>query len=449
MTTKGQQNQRCCLSTTASNELKHFSAELKARHEHSINAVEQKCFEHTTHAAFPAQPFGERPEHPQTEMSAAGCVITWHRTVQQFACSVVKILQSKKSCIKNRCLVTSMRFVRTINAEAVPSLLDSACLAKSLGKRSPRKALAQTQFMQWWNDPTIQNKLSSAHRTALPLVKACGAGKASPVRVLDCTGGWGVDAAVLAAAGATVDIVERNPVMAALLTDILQQAHIDSGSLRRLLQGSIGGLWHGDATSILEALTDETPPEIPQVQHLWPVVSPGATPPSLRVPPPAGPWDVVYIDAMFPPRSRASAQVKQAAQWLHAVAAEETIHALPAHSPQRAELHHRLQTDQLGDMGGLLGAAMDALCSAGGPPVPDCAMLRDAPAADRLAAPLVFAALGGPVRRVVVKRPLKSASFELPHAGGGGKPTGVSFTVAGKAVRFDVYLRQWLNHRDS
>lgn len=53
------------------------------------------------------------------------------------------------------------------------------------------------------------------------LVRACK--PAVGVRILDTTAGWGRDAAVLASFGAEVTMIERNPVMAALLDDALQR----------------------------------------------------------------------------------------------------------------------------------------------------------------------------------------------------------------------------------
>lgn len=55
------------------------------------------------------------------------------------------------------------------------------------------------------------------------LVRACKPAKG--VRILDATAGWGRDAAVLASFGATVVMLEREPVMAALLNDALERFH--------------------------------------------------------------------------------------------------------------------------------------------------------------------------------------------------------------------------------
>ena len=53
------------------------------------------------------------------------------------------------------------------------------------------------------------------------LVRACK--PAEGVRILDATAGWGRDAAVLASFGAEVHMLERQPVMAALLADGLSR----------------------------------------------------------------------------------------------------------------------------------------------------------------------------------------------------------------------------------
>jgi 16S rRNA (guanine1516-N2)-methyltransferase len=50
-----------------------------------------------------------------------------------------------------------------------------------------------------------------------PLLRAVGVGD----EVIDATAGWGVDAGVLAAAGRRVTMIERHPVLAALLRDAL------------------------------------------------------------------------------------------------------------------------------------------------------------------------------------------------------------------------------------
>lgn len=112
------------------------------------------------------------------------------------------------------------------------------------------------------------------------LVRACQ--PAPGLRIIDATAGWGGDAAVLASFGATVLMLERHPVIAALLRD----------GLRRLdEQSALSGL-----LSLCEANA---------FNHLK------------TLPPTALP-DVIYIDPMHPKRQK-SALVKKNMQILQAL----------------------------------------------------------------------------------------------------------------------------------
>ena len=118
---------------------------------------------------------------------------------------------------------------------------------------------------------TLQRRRDEGKKQGL--VRACKPGKG--LRILDATAGWGRDAAVLASFGADVLMLERQPMMAALLSDAL--AHADNR-----LQLS---LRHIDAHSYLQ---DLPPDEYP---------------------------DVIYIDPMHPLRQK-SALVKKDMQVL-------------------------------------------------------------------------------------------------------------------------------------
>ncbi len=101
--------------------------------------------------------------------------------------------------------------------------------------------------------------------------------------VLDATAGWGRDAFVLASLGCRVDMVERHPVVAALLADGLRRAALEPevaaivGRMR---------LHAGDACDYLGELPADATP------------------------------DVVYLDPMYPQQSRESAAVKKDASLL-------------------------------------------------------------------------------------------------------------------------------------
>ena len=109
------------------------------------------------------------------------------------------------------------------------------------------------------------------------LVRACK--PTLGLRILDVTAGWGRDAAVLASFGATVLMLERQPMMAALLDDGLRRMALNS-SRPLLLE-----LLHIDARTYLQ--------DLPEIDYP----------------------DVIYIDPMHPLRQK-SALVKKDMQIL-------------------------------------------------------------------------------------------------------------------------------------
>lgn len=116
------------------------------------------------------------------------------------------------------------------------------------------------------------------------LIKACK--PCSGMKIIDATAGWGRDAAILASFGAEVFMLERNPVMIALLQDALnRQTQTDCQQLKLALQGV-------DAVTYLDSLKEKDYP------------------------------DVIYIDPMHPERSK-SALVKKDMQILqHMIGAD-------------------------------------------------------------------------------------------------------------------------------
>lgn len=113
------------------------------------------------------------------------------------------------------------------------------------------------------------------------LVKAVRVRGVEEIRVFDATAGLGEDSMLLAAAGFSVTMCEDDPVIAALLADGLGRAVDDP-----VLSGIVGrmSLVEGDSIEILPSLA-EAP-------------------------------DVVYLDPMFPARTK-SAAVKKKFQLLH------------------------------------------------------------------------------------------------------------------------------------
>lgn len=103
------------------------------------------------------------------------------------------------------------------------------------------------------------------------IAKAAGLNKGSTPTVLDATAGLGRDAFVLASLGCKVQMVERHPVVAALLDDGLTRAKQDS---------EIGG-WVSERMSLLHASSHDALAKL------------AADPDFLRP-------DVVYLDPMYP-----------------------------------------------------------------------------------------------------------------------------------------------------
>ena len=95
------------------------------------------------------------------------------------------------------------------------------------------------------------------------LVRACKPGKG--LRILDTTAGWGRDSAVLASFGADVLMLERQPVMAALLADGLSRMHQQPASPLSL------SLLVIDAKQYLESLTPDDYPDVIYIDPMHPL----------------------------------------------------------------------------------------------------------------------------------------------------------------------------------
>ncbi|MEM6709586.1 MAG: class I SAM-dependent methyltransferase [Pseudomonadota bacterium] len=93
------------------------------------------------------------------------------------------------------------------------------------------------------------------------LARACGFSKLKRPRILDACAGWGIDGLSLAQAGASVTLLERERPIWALLDDLCRQQP-----------------WGHDALHCVPA-------------EAWMTATPER-------------WDVVYLDPMFPPRSK-------------------------------------------------------------------------------------------------------------------------------------------------
>lgn len=110
------------------------------------------------------------------------------------------------------------------------------------------------------------------------IAKAIGLKGQDSLHVLDATAGLGRDAFVLASLGCVVDMIERSPIVAALLQDGLDRAAVDQ-ELSNWLPARMQ-LCHGIAKDLL---------------NNWQGIRP----------------DVVYLDPMFPHRKKSAAVKKE------------------------------------------------------------------------------------------------------------------------------------------
>ncbi len=127
----------------------------------------------------------------------------------------------------------------------------------------------------------LRMRQSRISRKSEPLLRAIGCQGENKPAVVDATAGFGRDAFLMAAYGCRVTLLEQSPVVAALLRDGLQRA--------------------GENSNLREIITRMTLHQVNAHRALA----------ELKPAP-----DVIYLDPMFPPRSK-SAKVKKEMQLLH------------------------------------------------------------------------------------------------------------------------------------
>lgn len=115
-------------------------------------------------------------------------------------------------------------------------------------------------------DPAFLRRLTTAGPTREGLVRAVGARRGARPDVLDATAGLGQDAAILAAAGCPVTLVERSTVVAALLEDGIQRAGGDprTAEIRGRMQ-----LVAAESTKYLRELAGHQRPEVVYLDPMY------------------------------------------------------------------------------------------------------------------------------------------------------------------------------------
>ena len=109
-------------------------------------------------------------------------------------------------------------------------------------------------------DPRWQTRAQQVKQQGL--LKACLLRPG--VRMIDATAGWGRDAAILFYAGAEVLMLERHPVMAALLEDAVQRL----STMKDITRIKI---LHTDAQVYLQALSEQDYPDVIYIDPMHPI----------------------------------------------------------------------------------------------------------------------------------------------------------------------------------
>lgn len=163
-------------------------------------------------------------------------------------------------------------------------------------------------------DPALWYRIRGARRE--DLARAVGVSRRRALRVVDATAGWGRDSALLAALGCEVSMIERQPLIAALLDDALMRARLCERDEVRQLAARLR-LICADARGVMRA---------------WAAPAP----------------DVVLLDPMFPER-HGSAAVRKEMQFFQGIvgsdedapsllqaALETAVHRVVVKRPRKA-----------------------------------------------------------------------------------------------------------------
>ncbi len=159
---------------------------------------------------------------------------------------------------------------------------------------------AQHLAIHWYKEEGILTFVveyltgSAAHRrqfggsTRQLIARAVGFKKDYHPTIIDATGGFGRDGFVLASIGCQVKLLEQSPFIYALTADGISRLNAEEPDIKLSVE-------HIDALHFLPTLQDNEKP------------------------------DVIYLDPMYPARSK-SAMVKKASQFLQALTASYPMH---------------------------------------------------------------------------------------------------------------------------
>jgi 16S rRNA (guanine1516-N2)-methyltransferase len=140
--------------------------------------------------------------------------------------------------------------------------------AQSAGHRPRNPHTGQAIAPDW---DTLRTASGPGGSMKQPIVKAIGIrpNHPRPLRVIDAAAGWGQDAWIMASLGCHVTMIERHPLIAALLADALEQQRLLSPvtvTRMRLIQGQAIDLLSGDTSDNADVI--HLDPMFPDPDHL-------------------------------------------------------------------------------------------------------------------------------------------------------------------------------------
>ena len=236
--------------------------------------------------------------------------------------------------------------------------------------------------------------------------KTMGNDEEQPLVIYDLTAGIARDSLIILASLNNDDdnapsllrlhMVERDPIVALLLSDAIRRLHLLANNNNNNRSGVITEEEHKMARRISQCISMEEGDGITVLNHLMLLSNDDTEKESSNIPYPP---DVCYLDPMFPPRKKKSSAVKKDMALLHSLLGTTEL------TDEEVEVDTRLQEEQS----------------------------------------LLMAAYNSAMKRVVVKRPISALPLGLANDNGGENDSissvpQPSYDIRGSINRFDVYI---------
>ncbi len=184
--------------------------------------------------------------------------------------------------------------ITALNEPEFVIVVDDAVSLQQTGRKAPGPIRAE------FAEGSVDHRRKFGGGKGQMIAKAVGVKAGVYPKVLDATAGLGKDAFVLATLGCAVRLLERSPIVHALLSDGLERAHVQAaGEDPELLQILARmELVSADSQDYLAQISEDDRP------------------------------DVIYLDPMFPERQKSADVKKEMAAFHHVVGKDEDADSL-------------------------------------------------------------------------------------------------------------------------